>query len=131
RDPEKILEAAAQTLDFSQPVAVMLLGIMGHVTDDAEAYSIVRKLLAPLPSGSYLVLDDGTASPRRVEAQDSFSESGGVPYVSRWPAQIAQFFEGLDLVDPGVVSTPLWRPAAGTDPKVLDDYAGLDLRHVL
>ena len=59
-EPDKILEAAAETLDLDQPVALMLMGIMGHVGDFDEARSIVRRLLRPLPSGSYLALDDGT-----------------------------------------------------------------------
>ena len=60
RDPDKILEAAANTLDFAQPVALILMGIVGHVSDYDEARSIVTRLLDALPSGSYLALDDGT-----------------------------------------------------------------------
>jgi hypothetical protein len=111
RDPDKIVEAAARTLAFDQPVALMLMGILGHVGDDDEAPSIVRRLLDALPSGSYLALCDGTnTNPAGVAAQEQYNESGAIPYRLRSPEQIAGFFEGLELVEPGVVSCPRWRP---------------------
>ncbi len=87
-DPDTILEAAAKTLDFTQPVALMLLGILGHVGDYDEARSIVRRLLAALPSGSYLALNDGTNVVNKAlvdEAQRAYNESGAVPYHPRKP----------------------------------------------
>ncbi len=112
RDPDKILEAAAATLDFTRPVALMLMGILGHVADYDEARSIVRQLLDPLPSGSYLALNDGTnvISKAFEQAQEGYNQSGAVPYVLRSPKQIAGFFEGLEMVEPGLVSCPRWRP---------------------
>ncbi len=112
RDPEKILEGASQVLDFNKPVALMLMGILGHVGDDEEARSIIRRLLAGLPSGSYLALNDGTnvISKDFAEAQEGYNSSGAVPYHLRSPDQIASFFDGLELVEPGVVSCPRWRP---------------------
>jgi S-adenosyl methyltransferase len=112
RDPDKILEAAAATLDFTRPVALMLMGILGHVADYDEARSIVRRLLDPLPSGSYLALNDGTnvISKAFEQAQEGYNKSGAVPYVLRSPEQIAGFFEGLEMVEPGLVSCPRWRP---------------------
>jgi hypothetical protein len=110
-DPDKILEGAAQTLDFTQPVALMLMGILGHVIDDDEARSIGKRLLDALPSGSYLALYDGTDTDKAgVEAQAEYNKSGADPYRLRSPEQIAGFFDGLDLVEPGVVSPPQWRP---------------------
>jgi hypothetical protein len=110
-DPDKILEGAAQTLDFTQPVALMLMGILGHVIDDDEARSIGKRLLDALPSGSYLALYDGTDTDKAgVEAQEEYNKSGADPYRLRSPEQIAGFFDGLDLVEPGVVSPPQWRP---------------------
>jgi len=119
REPGRIVRAAATTLDFTQPVALMLMGILGHVGDDDEARSIVKGLLDALPSGSYLSLNDGTnvISKAFAEAQQSYNESGAVPYHLRSPAQIARFFDGLELVEPGVVSCPRWRP----DPVDLGD----------
>jgi hypothetical protein len=111
RQPDTILEAAAKTLDFTQPVALMLMGILGHISDYDEARSVVRRLLAALPSGSYLALYDGTNTNKAgVEAQERYNKSGAVPYHLRSPEQIARFFDGLELVEPGVVSCPRWRP---------------------
>jgi hypothetical protein len=132
-EPDKILEAAAaETLDFDRPVALMLMGIMGHVGDYDEARSIVRRLLQPLASGSYLALDDGTDIVDKAaveEAQGAYNESGAIPYHPRSPEQIAGFFEGLELVEPGVVSCPLWRPdqtdAGGGPPAELDAFGGV------
>jgi hypothetical protein len=110
-DPARILEAAAKALDFSRPVALMLMGVMGHVTDDDEARSIVKRLLDALPSGSYLALFDGNdTNPAGVAAQEDYNRSGAVPYRLRRPEQIARFFEGLQLVEPGVVPPSRWRP---------------------
>jgi hypothetical protein len=112
RDPDKILAAAAATLDFTRPVALMLMGILGHVADYDEARSIVGRLLGGLPSGSYLTLNDGTnvISKAFEQAQEGYNQSGAVPYILRSPGQIAGFFDGLELVEPGVVSCPRWRP---------------------
>lgn len=112
RDPDTVLAAAARTLDFTRPVGLMLLGILGHIDDDDEARSIVRRLLDPLPAGSYLTICDGTNDlfEAGVEAQRRYNESGAMPYRLRSARQIAEFFEGTELVDPGVVSCPLWRP---------------------
>ena len=112
RDPDTILAAAARTLDFTRPIGLMLLGILGHVDDDDEARSIVRRLLGALPAGSYLTICDGTNDlfEAGVEAQRRYNESGAMPYRLRSARQIAEFFEGTEPVEPGVVSCPLWRP---------------------
>jgi hypothetical protein len=128
RDPDAILSEASQTLDFTKPVAVMTLGILGHVTDYEEALSIVRRLLRSLPSGSYLVVNDGTNVLKREERDQAtdVSVQAGAPYIARSPEQIAAFFDGLELVPPGVVSTPRWRPES-TDPlpRELDVFCGV------
>jgi O-methyltransferase involved in polyketide biosynthesis len=128
RDPEKILEGASQVLDLSKPVALMLMGILGHVGDDEEARSIIRRLLAGLPSGSYLALNDGTnvISKDFAEAQEGYNSSGAVPYHLRTPDQIASFFDGLELVEPGVVSCPRWRPDPDKPvPAELDEFCAV------
>ncbi|HVD15258.1 MAG TPA: SAM-dependent methyltransferase, partial [Actinomycetota bacterium] len=130
RDPDRILREAGQTLDFSQPTALMLLGILGHVGDLEEARSIVKRLLDALPSGSYLVLNDGTAvvnKARVEEAQELYNQSGAVPYHPRTPEQIAGFFEGSELLEPGVVSCSRWRPDAdgGDLPAEVDMFGGV------
>jgi hypothetical protein len=122
---DKILQAAARTLDFSQPVALMLLGILGCVADYGAAQSIVRRLVDAVPSGSYLVVNDGTTSKARDEAAQVGADAG-VNYVVRSPEQIAGFFDGLEILDPGVVSTPQWRPDPGDDlPAELDVFCGV------
>ncbi|WP_103938495.1 SAM-dependent methyltransferase [Thermomonospora echinospora] len=118
RDPEAVLRQAAETLDLTRPVGLMMLGILGHVTDDEEARSIVRRLLESLPSGSHLVLADGTdTDPAFVEAQRYYNDGGAAPYELRSPERIARFFDGLEMVEPGVVTLPHWRP----DMPPLDD----------
>jgi S-adenosyl methyltransferase len=126
-EPDAILAAAGESLDFGQPVALMLMGIMGHVGDDEEARSIVRRLLEPLPSGSYLALNDGTNvfSQAFVQAQEGYNRSGALPYHLRSPEQIAAFFEGLELVEPGVVSVPRWRPDPAGGGAELDAFGGV------
>ena len=128
REPDKILQAAEETLDFTQPVALMLMGILGHLADYDEARSVVRRLLAALPSGSYLATNDGTnvISNDFEEAQRGYNESGAVPYNLRTPEQIAGFFEGLELVEPGVVTVTRWRPDhADGPPAELDAFGGV------
>ncbi|WP_405148663.1 SAM-dependent methyltransferase [Sphaerisporangium sp. NBC_01403] len=112
RDPELILEAAGKTLDFSRPTALMLMGILGLVSDYDETRSIVNRLMSALPSGSYLALYDGAdTDPAYVQAMRRHnSGSGVVPYTPRSPELIAGYFEGLELLEPGIVSVTRWRP---------------------
>jgi len=128
RDPDEILDAAAGTLDFSKPVALILSGIMGHVADDEGPHAIVRRLVDRLPSGSYLMLQDGTVvSQENADALEDYNESGAVPYHLRTPEQIASFFAGLDLIEPGVVPIQMWRPdVTPAEPKDhVDTFGGI------
>jgi hypothetical protein len=126
RDPDKILQAAAKMLDFDQPIAVMMLGILGNVSDDDRPgpAEIVSRFVGAVPPGSFLVINDSVLAPKVVEAVET-ARSGGADYHLRTPEQIQGFFEGLDLVDPGVISTPLWRPEPGTEPTQLNVYCGV------
>ena len=104
--------------------------MLGHITDDGAARSIVRRLVDSVPSGSYLAVSDGTNVIHGHEgeaAQQDYNESGAVPYRLRSPEQIARFFDGLDLVDPGVVSCPQWRPDADPSglPAEIDAFCAL------
>jgi O-methyltransferase involved in polyketide biosynthesis len=113
RDPDKILAGAAKTLDFSRPVALIMLGILGQVPDSDNPESIVSRLLDAVPSGSYLVAADGVNTSQKMnEATARYNENMAYPYKLRSPEQIKGFFAGLKLVEPGVVSVPLWRPEA-------------------
>ena len=128
-EPEVILEQAAESLDMDQPVSLMLLGILGHVQEYEEAVSIVRRLLAGLPPGSHLTVSEGSNvhSEENVDAQDEYNESGAVPYIPRSPEQIGGYLEGLELIEPGLVSVTRWRPAVTGDgpPAEVDQYGGV------
>jgi S-adenosyl methyltransferase len=131
RDSAHIMAAAAQTLDLTQPVALMLLGILGHVGSDQEAASIVTALLGSLTAGSYLVIADGVnTSQAGNEAQARYNEQSPVPYYLRSPARLAAFFTGLQLVEPGVVSCSDWRPdpQAGVVPSEAAVYCGVAVK---
>ncbi|HEX6523739.1 MAG TPA: SAM-dependent methyltransferase [Streptosporangiaceae bacterium] len=115
RDPEKILAEASKTLDFTRPVAVTMLGVVIFIEDDAEAYGIVRRFMDAVPAGSYLVLSHTISSPAMpdVDAAVAFWNEHGTPKLTqRTPEQITRFFDGLELVEPGVVSCSRWRPEA-------------------
>jgi S-adenosyl methyltransferase len=113
RDPEAILREAARTLDFTRPTALMLMGILGLVTDHDEARSIVSRLMAALPTGSYLAVYDGAdTDPAYVEAIRRYNDgSGAIPYTPRSPEQISRYFDGLEILPPGVVTVSRWRPS--------------------
>jgi hypothetical protein len=112
RDPGAVLARAASTLDFGQPIGLMIMGVMGHIPDDDEAQSIVQRLLAGLPSGSYLAMYDGldTPSEAMTEAQEGYDDTGAMPYKLRYRDQVTRFFDGLEFVEPGLVRCPEWRP---------------------
>ena len=111
RDPERILRGAAETLDLDRPIALMFMGVLGHVAEYDEARSIVGRLLDALPPGSYLALADSlSAGEGHAEAHERYKDSGAVPYHLRTAAEITGFFDGLDLVDPGAVLIADWRP---------------------
>ena len=129
RDVTAVLAASAGTLDHAAPVALMLLGVLGHIDDYGAARSITSQLVDALPSGSYLAIADGVAASQQVAiAQRRYNQGVRVPYHLRSPDQVASFFDGLDLVEPGVVSCPRWKPdAPGGDgpPAAAPAYCGV------
>ncbi|GIH24923.1 hypothetical protein Aph01nite_32330 [Acrocarpospora phusangensis] len=121
-DPEAIIGASG--LDLTRPVAVMFMGVLGYVADFAVLRSIVSRTLAPMPSGSHLVLWDGTNTSAAVnEGGTALIEAGAAPYHLRSPAQLTRCFEGLDLVPPGLTEITRW----GTDSSApsLDTHGGV------
>ncbi|MFH8758052.1 SAM-dependent methyltransferase [Streptomyces atroolivaceus] len=125
--PETVLAQAAKTLDFDRPVALMLLGILGHAADFDQARDVVGRLMAGLPSGSHLVVYDGTrTSEGMIAAEKAYIESGAVPYYVREPEQIATLFDGLQWVEPGFVRLSEWHPDAesATVPADVDAFGG-------
>ena len=112
-DPGSIIDGARQTLDFDQPVAITMLGVLWHVMDDDEAYAIIDHLVQPLPSGSYLAINHPTlevTGEKMATAIQYWNQYGKPPGTHRTPDQIARFFGGLELAEPGVVSITQWRP---------------------
>jgi O-methyltransferase involved in polyketide biosynthesis len=113
REPGVILHEAARTLDFTQPVGLILLGILNFITNTDEVHEIVNRLVAAVPSGSYLVISHPTAEidgDAMTEAMRLWNDSGAAPIVARSSGQLVRFFDGLELLEPGVVSCSLWRP---------------------
>jgi len=118
-DPGAILSSAREKLDFSQPVAIMLMGMLGHVgnpaeDDDAYTRGIVTTLTSALPPGGYLALNEAVDNDQSAnDALDGYNQTGAVPYRARRANQIVRFFDGLELVDPGIVQLQAWHPEPG------------------
>jgi hypothetical protein len=119
RDPTSILERAAATLDYGQPVALMLLLILHLIPDEADPYAIVATLMDALPRGSYLVISH---PPRDIQpiasaaAMQVYNEFVSVRQTRRTHAEVCRFFDGLELLEPGVVMLHHWRPTDGLVP---------------
>lgn len=124
-EPDQIIADARNVLNFNQPVAVMFMGVLGYVAELDEVRSIISRLMDPFPPGSYLVLWDGTATGEAVsEGADKLVESGGVPYYLRTPEELSQCFEGMEMVEPGLVPITEWRPDTIEVPQI-DAYGGV------
>jgi hypothetical protein len=118
-DPDHILELAAATLDFDQPIALMLVSLLHLVRDADDPYGVVERLVAGIPSGSYLVVTHLTSeSEEMTRLSEAIEENPTMEYslIMRSGAEIGRFFTGLELVEPGLVLVDSWRPD-GTDPE--------------
>ncbi len=118
RDTEKILEQAARTLDFSRPVAVMLIAILHLIGDDEGPHQIVAKLLDAVPPGSYLALSHVASDIEPEQVAELRSRHNRLMHQKLTPrslAQVARFFDGLEMIEPGVVRVQEWRPDAATE----------------
>ncbi|MFJ6539759.1 SAM-dependent methyltransferase [Streptomyces sp. NPDC091385] len=118
RDPETIVARAAETLDLKRPVAVMMLGILNFVLDDEAARDVVRRIMAAVPPGSFLVLthptyDGDVGGEGNVAAMEFWNANATPPITARDRADIAGFLDGLELVEPGLVPCSRW--GAGSD----------------
>jgi hypothetical protein len=118
RSTGKILADAAKTLDFARPVAIMLMAILQHLSDDDHPYQVVADLVASVPAGSYLVLShpakDIEAEKMAVVAE-RLNQMMAEKVTLRSQAEVARFFAGLDLVEPGMVNVPQWRPGSAQE----------------
>jgi hypothetical protein len=113
RDTGKIVREAARTLDFSQPVAIMLIAVMHLIVDADDPYGIVGQLKDAMPTGSYLALSQVASDiepERMAEAARQYNVRARETQRHRTHAEVTSFFDGLDLLEPGVVVVPQWRP---------------------
>jgi hypothetical protein len=124
RDAAEVLEQARSLLDFSRPVAVLMVSVLLFLPDDQRPYELVRQYVEPLVPGSYLgishVTDEHVTGALRAqtEAVTAAYAAAGTPIVARTHEQIAGFFAGLELVEPGVTTFDDWR--AGSDLRTSD-----------
>ncbi|MFF7988974.1 SAM-dependent methyltransferase [Kitasatospora xanthocidica] len=115
RRPDALLDSvrSADLLDLTRPVGLVLAAVLHFLRDEDEPYRAVTTLLDALPSGSHLVLSHGTADFIPAEIRDRVTgvyDKATAPLVGRTRSQVHAFFDGLDLLEPGVVTVPLWRP---------------------
>jgi hypothetical protein len=135
REPDKLLAARgiADVLDFSQPIAVLLVAVLHFVKDSDDPERIVARLREAVPAGSYLAISHGTQdfSPQRAEEAVHGYDQATAPFVLRSRQQFEGFFDGLELVEPGVVQLPYWRPDGEVDPSASKIwlYAGVGRKH--
>jgi hypothetical protein len=125
-DPESILSAPTllKTLDLSRPVALSLNAVLNFIPDERGAYSIVGRLKDALAPGSALVVSHGTRDFDPVTVQKGVLDvyqSAGTPIQARSRAEVARFFDGWDLVDPGVTASYRWRPDEHAAPPDMTD----------
>jgi hypothetical protein len=127
-DTARIIEAASRTLDFSKPIAVMILFVMHYVPDSASPRQIVSRLMEAMPAGSYLTMSDTTSDIDTERATESVRRFNAQPVAARMTLrtreQITGFFDGLDFVEPGLVPLPQWR-AQDSPAQVIAAYAGM------
>ena len=121
-EPKRILadQAVERLLDFTEPVAVLLVSVLHFIPDEREPYAAVRALTGATPPGSWLAISHVTV-PRAdaetaAEIAELYRSRTKTPGVLRPPAAILAFFDGYDLVEPGLVDLPEWRPDGPPDP---------------
>ncbi|MEW1688793.1 SAM-dependent methyltransferase [Streptomyces sp. NPDC091265] len=110
REPEAIIEAARKVLDFERPVALSLLGLLHFLPDDVDPHGILGTLTGALAPGSYAVLSQGASdvNPERGRQGADEYDKGGIRLALRTRAEFARFLDGLEVVEPGLVTAPEW-----------------------
>ena len=113
RDTGKVLEAARELLDFDRPVGLTILGTLGHITEYEAAIAIVREYTAACPSGSLLAIGDHVMpeDPEAAAALRQWNEGAALPYRSHTREEFTAYFDGMEMLDPGVVPGTRWRTA--------------------
>jgi S-adenosyl methyltransferase len=121
RDVDEILAAAARTLDFTLPVAVIMLQVLHFIPDSDDPAGIIARIMDRLPSGSFLVISQAPADmdPNGRRVTEQIARRSGVAMRPRSQEEVARFFDGLEILGPGVVSglewLELWSAADGVD----------------
>jgi hypothetical protein len=118
RDVDTILDKAGDTLDLTRPVAVMLLMTLHFIPDNDDPYALVHRFMDAVPSGSHLVIsstesEDGARGEAAKQGTARYNQMVATPMTRRSRADVARFFEGLDIVEPGYVHMSRWRPDPG------------------
>lgn len=110
-DHEEVLRQAGATLDLTEPVAVLLSDVMGHVAPLEAASAMTRAYLDAVPSGSHLLLSHSVHTEHEPRLQEYLNATGAaLPYHLRTMDEVRSLFDGLDLIEPGLVPQPQWRP---------------------
>ncbi len=129
RATDALLSEAEGLLDFDQPVAIMLIGVLQLIPDDDDPHGIVRRLLAAVPSGSWLAIAQPTQevlADQVTKMASRLNKDSATPATLRTHAEISRFFEGTALVEPGVVQLHRWRPLTSSGPgEEVPAYCGL------
>jgi hypothetical protein len=118
RHPEQILRAAAEVIDFTEPVAVVLMAVLQFVPDSDDPHGIVRRLTEAVPSGSYLVISHPAADIQAAAMAGMatrLNELMAQRVTPRSRDRVTEFFDGLELIEPGVIRCPEWRPDSPED----------------
>jgi hypothetical protein len=121
REPAKILAEAARTLDFSRPVAIMLFAILHLILDQDDPYHLVSQLVSAVAPGSYVVISHAASdidTGAMISMANRLNELMAQQSVPRTHREVAAFFARLDLIEPGLVRVPDWRPASADDSAV-------------
>ncbi|MFL6128770.1 MAG: SAM-dependent methyltransferase [Mycobacteriales bacterium] len=117
RDPDSVLADPALTglLDLDRPVAVLMVAVLHFVPEEADPAGLVARFRDATPAGSYLAVSHATAGerPDRAAEHRGLYQRTATPMTMRTRAQIARLFDGYELVDPGLVYLPEWRPEPG------------------
>jgi len=127
RDTAAVLDAAARTLDFTKPVAVMLLGILHMIPSQDDPHAAVTTLMEAVPAGSFLSISHPAAdidAAAGAEASRRYNAQASETATFRSRAEVLGFFEGLDLVEPGLVPVPEWRPRSEIEAKTPSNLWG-------
>jgi S-adenosyl methyltransferase len=127
--PDRVLSTPAvrEMLDFSQPIGLLMVAVLHFVPDEKNPHEVLARYFDALPSGSLVALSHLTADgkPAEMAAVEEAMKNSRDPMYFRSHAAFASMFEGLELVEPGVVSAPHWRPEVDYDTSPEDVYAGV------